>query len=487
LTFAPGTATQTVTVAVTGDPLNEPDEQYSVSLSAPANATLGDALGAGTIANDDALPSISVADITVLEGNTGTRNAVFALTLSAASGQTVTVAYTTANGSAAAGSDYTAAAGTATFAAGATTASVSVVVAGDTAIEADETFVMNLSSPANATIARAQATGTIQNDEGLPVLAISDASVAEGNSGTVNAVLNVTLSAASPQVVNVSYATADGTATAGTDYTAASGTLTFLPGVISQSITVAVTGDTTTESNETLTVNLTAPANATIADAQGVVTLTNDDGATGLVAAFGFEEAAGTSTADKSGAGNNGTIAGATWSAAGKTGNALSFDGVNDRVSIPDGASLDVTRMTIEAWVRPTTLTGWRTVLLKEGNDALAYALYAHDNANWPAAYINTGQQADRRSEGLAALPLNTWTHLASTYDGATLRLYVNGVQVRSRAFTGNIANRPGPLSIGGNAVWGEWFAGLIDDVRVYNRALTIAEIQSDMNTPVAP
>ena len=356
---------------------------------------------------------------------------------------------------------------------------------GDVAFESDETFLLNLSAPSNATIADAQATGTIQNDEALPVLAIADASVTEGNTGTVNAVLTVTLSAASVQTVTVNYATADGSAAAASDYAAQTGTLTFLPGVTSQTITLAVNGDTVTELAETVNVNLSSAANATIGDPLGVLTINNDDGAPGLVAAYSFDEGSGTVAADASGTGNNGTVTGATWTAAGKNGGALSFDGVNDLVSRADNATLDVTRITIEAWVNPSALSGWRTVVLKEGTDALGYALYAHDDSPRPAAYINTGQAGDRWSEGVTALPLNTWTHLATTYDGATLRLYVNGVQVRSRAYTGNIVNRAGPLSIGGNNVWGEWFSGLLDDVRIYNRALTLAEIQADMNSPV--
>ena len=485
LTFDAGTTTQTVTVPVNGDLLNESDEQFSVALSTPGNATIADGTGMATITDDDPLPSISIADASVVEGNSGTRNAVFTLSLSAASGRAVTVAYATANGSATAGSDYTPTSGTATFAAGATTATVNVPVTGDAAFESDETFVLDLSAPSNATIADAQATGTIQNDEALPVLAIADASVTEGNTGTVNAVMTVTLSAASPQTVTVNYATADGSAAAASDYAAQTGTLTFLPGVLSQTITLAVNGDTVTETAETVNVNLSSPANATIADAQGVLTIDNDDGAPGLVAAYSFDEGSGTVAADASGTGNNGTVNGATWTAAGKNGGALSFDGANDLVSRADNATLDVTRVTIEAWVNPSALSGWRSVVLKEGNDALAYALYAHDNGPRPAAYVNTGQAADRRTEGVTALPLNTWTHLAMTFDGATLRLYVNGVLARSRAFTGNIVNRPGQLAIGGNNVWGEWFAGLIDDVRIYNRALTVAEIQADMNTPV--
>jgi hypothetical protein len=86
---------------------------------------------------------------------------------------------------------------------------------------------------------------------------------------------------------------------------------------------------------------------------------------------------------------------------------------------------------------------------------------------------------------GTAAVPQNTWTHLAATHDGATLRLYVNGVQAASQAVTGTIRTSSGALSIGGNAVWGEYFRGRLDEVRVYNRALSAAEVQTDMNTPV--
>jgi hypothetical protein len=84
-------------------------------------------------------------------------------------------------------------------------------------------------------------------------------------------------------------------------------------------------------------------------------------------------------------------------------------------------------------------------------------------------------------------LPVNNWSHLAMTYDGSTLRLYVDGTQVSSRAITGNIAASAQPLRIGGNAVWGEYFKGLIDEVRIYRRALTPAQIQSDMTTPIRP
>jgi hypothetical protein len=167
-----------------------------------------------------------------------------------------------------------------------------------------------------------------------------------------------------------------------------------------------------------------------------------------------------------------------------RTGGALSFDCANDWVTVNDNALLDVTRVTIAAWVRPTANTPWTTVVMKETAGGLAYALYANNDASRPAGYVQIGN-ADRVATGTAVVPTNTWTHLAFTYDGANMRVYVNGALVRTVARTGNIAVSNDPLRIGGNASWGEHFTGLIDDVRIYNRALTLAEVQGDMNTPV--
>jgi hypothetical protein len=205
----------------------------------------------------------------------------------------------------------------------------------------------------------------------------------------------------------------------------------------------------------------------------------------GLVAAYSVDRGSGTMLNDLSGRGNNGTISGATWTTAGKFGGALSFDGVNDLVTVADSNSLDLTSgMTLEAWVSPSVLRGaWRTVLLKEQSGQLVYALYANTNGNRPSGHLFIAR--DRDTRGTAILPLNAWTHLAATYDGVRLHLYVNAVLVSSRALAGSILTSTGALRIGGNTVWAEWFSGRIDEVRVYNRALRGGEILRDMNTRV--
>src|SRR5207248_2979149 len=156
-----------------------------------------------------------------------------------------------------------------------TTQTITVLVNGDTIDEVNETFTVNLSNPSNATIATGTGTGTITDDDG-PTISINDVSVTEGNSGTVNAVFTVSLSAASPQTVTVSCSTANCTvnpATSGSDYVAISATtLTFNPGETSKQITVVVNGDTTDEADETFFVNLSGASNATISDSQGVGT-----------------------------------------------------------------------------------------------------------------------------------------------------------------------------------------------------------------------
>ncbi len=277
LTFAPGETTKTITVAVKGDTLDEINEVFSVALASPTNATIANGTGVGTITDDDASPTLSINDVTVTEGNTGTVNAMFTVTLSAASSQQVTVNFETSNGTATQPADYTPSTGVLTFAPGETTKTITVAVKGDTLDEINEVFNVTLASPTNATIANGTGVGTITDDDASPTLSINDVTVTEGNTGTVNAMFTVSLSAPSSQQVTVNYETANGTAVQPGDYTPSNGTLTFAPGETTKTITVAVKGDTLDEINEVFNVTLASPTNATIADGTGVGTITDDD------------------------------------------------------------------------------------------------------------------------------------------------------------------------------------------------------------------
>ena len=141
--------------------------------------------------------------------------------------------------------------------------------------------------------------------------------------------------------------------------------------------------------------------------------------------------------------------------------------------------------MTLSAWIRPTAAQGgWRTILQRQTD---AYFLSASNGDPLHPAGGGTFGGNIEFVGGPTANPLNTWTHVALSYDLATLRLYVNGTQVATHAATGSIQTNTNPLWMGGNTPYGEYFQGLIDEVRVYNRALNQAEIQTDMNTPVSP
>lgn len=277
LTFTPGQQSQPISVTVNGDTGLEPNETFNVNLSGPVNATIGDDQGVGTITNDDGQPAISIADVSVTEGASGTATATFTVSLSNISSQTVTANYATAGNTATSGTDFVAASGTASIAPGQLSTTINVTVNSDITFEPAETFFVNLTNPTNGTIGDNQATGTINNDDAEPTIFINNASVAEGNAGTNSAGFTVSLSNPSFQTITVNYATANDTATAGSDYVATSGLITFTPGQTSRPLNVTVNGDTTFESNESFNVNLSLAANSSIADGQGVGTITNDD------------------------------------------------------------------------------------------------------------------------------------------------------------------------------------------------------------------
>jgi hypothetical protein len=214
------------------------------------------------------------------------------------------------------------------------------------------------------------------------------------------------------------------------------------------------------------------------------VTVNNVPAAAAPVLALGFNDGSGSTARDSSPSRNNGTLSGATWTTSGKAGGALSFDGSNDRVTVPDASSLDLTKaLTLEAWVRPRSIGRYDPILLKETSGGSVYDLYAANSALRPA--VDLGNYQVSAPSGTTAT--NTWTHVAATYDGSVARLYVNGVQVSARTGVPNVPTSSGSLRIGGTTLWaGEWFNGFIDELRIYNRALSQADIAADMSTPIA-
>ena len=281
LTFTAGQPTKTISVSTVDDDAQESDERFTVTLRSPDGATLDDHTGEGTIRDNDdddgggRTPELSIGDAAVQEGGT----VQFEVTLRPASEQTVTVNFETADGTAKAGSDYTETSGTLTFTAGQPTKTISVSTVDDDAQESDERFMVTLRNPDGATLDDHTGEGTIRdNDDGgggsLPTLSVGDAAVVEGDTAT----FRVTLSAASENVVTVSYKTKDGTAVAGSDYTAMAGTLRFEPGDTTKTIRVPTVDDDTPEETEAFTVELSAPSGATVADGTGTGTISDDDG-----------------------------------------------------------------------------------------------------------------------------------------------------------------------------------------------------------------
>lgn len=267
------------TYTLTGVAMAELTMSNITALSPDARAEWQAALDAAAATT----PVLSIADATLVEGDTGSSILTFVVSLSFAADQDVSVSYTTLNGLANAGSDYVAQVGTLTIGAGQTRAVIRVPVLNDTLVEPTETFTVMLSSAEGARLGTATATGTITDNDvdptpgELPTLSIEDMTMTEGEDGMGHMHLMVMLSEPSTETVTVRYSTVDGTAKAGSDYTAGSGTLTFAPGQTSVMIMIPVTDDSAIEATERFRVRLTAPTNATIADGVAVATILNDD------------------------------------------------------------------------------------------------------------------------------------------------------------------------------------------------------------------
>lgn len=260
------------------------DGRYVAFSSWASNLVPGDTNGVGDVFVHDTrgaakAPVVSVGDVAVHEGDAGTATGTFTVSLSAPSTASVTLAYSTTNGSAGPG-DFTAKSGTLSFGAGTTTGIVKIPVAGDTADEADETFTLTLSSPTGAVLGDGIGVGTILDDDPPTIagqrVAIGDVAIHEGDAGARSAMFAVSLSRASTSPVSVSFATSTGTATQ-TDFTATSGKLKFASGTTSLTVKVPISPDAAAEGSESFTVRLSNASGATITDATGVGTILDND------------------------------------------------------------------------------------------------------------------------------------------------------------------------------------------------------------------
>jgi choice-of-anchor B domain-containing protein len=247
----------------------------------------------------NATPTLSIDDVTTEEADAHDAHILvpdhsplltFAVSLSAPSAQTVTVNWTTADGTATAGLDYTAGAGTLTFLPGATAQPIDVLMLADTLPEPAETFLINLSAPVSATLADAQGVATILDNDTTPSISIADASVVEGDSGARAMTFTVTQSQPIAQTTAVGFMTMDATAVSPSDFTAVSGAITFPGGTSSRTITVLVNGDPVNELDEELHVHLIAPIGAVLGDDHAVGTIVDDDEGPGRELIHGSSE-----------------------------------------------------------------------------------------------------------------------------------------------------------------------------------------------------
>jgi Ca2+-binding RTX toxin-like protein len=350
ITFASGSTTATLGVPVANNNVYNayrscvvtlrPNIGYAIGTGGTGSGGSGSGSGSGsggsggsgggggsatvTIVDNDPIPTLSINDVSILEGDSGSKDLTFTVTLSSASDDIVTVDYGTADNTTTAITDYLAKtgslsfapseliAGTTTFTAGETSKTISIKINGDTNVELDEIFNVNLSNAVGATIGKGTGVGTILNDDiSDPTISISNVALAEDNCDVTDFGFQITLDRASTKTVSVKYATADGTATAGSDYTATTGILTFAPGETSKIVNIGVMGDRIFEADENFKLDLSNAVNASIAVNSATGTILNDDFLPTLSGTEGADRLVGSSTDDIIfGNGGNDTIFG---------------------------------------------------------------------------------------------------------------------------------------------------------------------------------
>ncbi len=465
-------------------------------------------MGAATInltVNASVQPGTIQLSSTTYTIGEGTSMATITATRTGGSDGAVGVSYsTTSGGTATSGAmcggsvDYVAVMGTLSWTDGdSASKTFDIPICNDTTDEPDETVNLAITTPTGGATLGTPNTAvlTIEDNDPQPAVSITDVSQVEGNAGTSMFTFNVTLSNPSSGTITVDAATADGSATQPSDYTAiASQTVTFDPGDTSKNVTVSVNGDTAFEPDETFFVNLSnASANASILDNQGVGTILNDEctpAPSGMISWYAAEGNA----SDVQGINNGMALNGAGYTT-GKVGQAFNFDGVDDVVTVPNSASLQFTAsnpFSIDAWVNLGVggMVGNESSLVTKwggGAGQFGYSIRTDVTTGKFAFVIDHFGVASRNVLLSTTTPVaNTWYHVAATHDGTTLRIYVNGVLEASMARTVT-ASTPSttPLEIGTSTTNGDQGGTTprrIDEVEIFNRALTLGEIQNIFN-----
>lgn len=276
IVFAPGETRHEIAVPLLDDDIIESEETFDFELFDPSGASIADGTGEGSIIDDDADVSVSIADATVGEGDNGSTSAVFVVALSRPASEDISIIWSTESITASDPADYVGGEGEALIVAGATTSELVISVTGDLTNEDDETFSVGIWTE-DAVVADLQAIGSIVDDDPVPTVTIGDITMTEGTGGTTTASFTISLSNPTQSPVSVHFQTSPGSAKSPGDFEATSGTLTIAPDGLSGTVTVLVAADGTAERSEYFTVSISNAVGATIGASTGRCTILNDD------------------------------------------------------------------------------------------------------------------------------------------------------------------------------------------------------------------
>jgi hypothetical protein len=482
LTFQPGETLKTVSVPVWGDPFYESNEKMWLWIQQPASAPIIHERATGTIINDDAIPTVSVGDAApVTEGTllSTPHVMIFPLTLSEASGDSVSLNFEVLIGAAGNG-DLTFGSNQATIPAGATTGSWAVPIRSDSDDEDDELLNVKVAAVFGAALGRGQASGVILDDDAPPVLTPQSATVREGTGTDTTIDIPILVSGTSGRPVSVDYQLVANGSALPADFVAATGTLNVIATTFAINvIPVTIKADALPEQTETFSIVLSHPANATIGQAAATITIADDDGPNGAYATavlhdqpylyYRLNEAVGTVAHDSSPNANDGTISSAVihnvLGALGSADPAVQLAKTafpESRVGLPGtlgGAGWS--EVTLEEWVQvPATAPGSPSQVTLYGQGEFIYlstsAVAVHTNGASPSLFLP---------------PLNAgWHHVVVVAKSGASAAYVDGVPVTTSDAIFTFVTAATDVAVRGTN-------GVVDELALYRRALTAADV----------